>query len=607
MRRSKVGLSTVNNAANRVASNSLTATSIRDKSTGKAPSRAVSAKTVDISNILKDVTCLVEVINSDGTNASASHIDSLRSMGATISDVFGDHLTHYICMNSDTKRARLAPMMGIQVVSPLWIEQCKESQQKVPENDFLIEATAKENVAPSTSSRPLLREPRLGEVASRRDVNSPFFSSSQREFPAEEEPKNKPRAKSTGRNIKVKSSFPQPSPGERSVISSDEDEPYPPKAITNPRKSPTNLKTLPVPSFREYIPPLPPAPSQRRRRSERISDIYDNDEDEMEEAEDTTISDIRPDVPMLILRDESDEHHADEEPAERPKAVKTVQATATSQTSQNPSVKATKKALNGTTSSTSSASMNMRTLDDKLNKLSERPDDDIVIAMTGFDDTDGERSTVSALIAAMIKMFSDKDHHSTTSSSSLSSSAGVSPFPPVVGTAGRFLSNDVDITCQSITVLVASESSHRTQKMLFAVARGLPIVTKDWLFSSLTAGEWVETDAFLHPFAKNATNVSKLFKGESFLVGASADPDPEILAELIRLTGAKLTEDLNAATALLFGNPIDGTAWYASLPPSLASASKAKAMKLANDSKAYTKRVRTLQSQSTLSSSNSYP
>jgi hypothetical protein len=78
--------------------------------------------------------------------------------------------------NGNMKHLRAAEFMDITVVSPLWVDQCRESNSKAPENDFLVTA---ENVTVSMS-RSKVSEPVPDAANALPEPDSPSLDSSKR-------------------------------------------------------------------------------------------------------------------------------------------------------------------------------------------------------------------------------------------------------------------------------------------------------------------------------------------------------------------------------------------------------------------------------------------
>lgn len=92
--------------------------------------------------ILQGVICYVETINADGTNATPGIVDTLLELGATTQESINLNLTHVIWSYGNPKLLKAARALEIPVVSPLWVEQCREAGRKVDENDFLVPENA---------------------------------------------------------------------------------------------------------------------------------------------------------------------------------------------------------------------------------------------------------------------------------------------------------------------------------------------------------------------------------------------------------------------------------------------------------------------------------
>jgi hypothetical protein len=60
-------------------------------------------------------------------DTSKAYAVELKSLGAVVSDIFTDDMTHMIFANGSERRLKSAAIFEIVVVSPLWIEHCKLS------------------------------------------------------------------------------------------------------------------------------------------------------------------------------------------------------------------------------------------------------------------------------------------------------------------------------------------------------------------------------------------------------------------------------------------------------------------------------------------------
>jgi hypothetical protein len=109
----------------------------------------------------------------------------LRDLGAQIVETLGESVTHFICSGTsfrrNSKRAQAAELLDVPVVSPLWIEKCRESGTKVNEEEFLVSLTSQvTNKSSSQSSKNSqenvrLLEPVASKAASLHSVDSSFF------------------------------------------------------------------------------------------------------------------------------------------------------------------------------------------------------------------------------------------------------------------------------------------------------------------------------------------------------------------------------------------------------------------------------------------------
>jgi hypothetical protein len=127
-----------------------------------------------------------------------------QELGATVERGglrFG--LSHMIWSHGNPKLVHAAQLMDIVVVSPLWVEQCREARARVSEAEFCVSVgpvagapAASASVAlpvarsipipgmvlsPAKKSAAANMEPHIDQAKSLRDPDSPFFSSSQRQ------------------------------------------------------------------------------------------------------------------------------------------------------------------------------------------------------------------------------------------------------------------------------------------------------------------------------------------------------------------------------------------------------------------------------------------
>ena len=114
----------------------------------------------------------------------------MRDLGAQIAETLGESVTHFVCSGTsfrrNLKRVQAAELLDIPVVSPLWIEKCRESGTKVDEEDFLISrisANKSESAKNAPQKNVSLIEPVASKAASLHSVDSSFFCSSERKPP----------------------------------------------------------------------------------------------------------------------------------------------------------------------------------------------------------------------------------------------------------------------------------------------------------------------------------------------------------------------------------------------------------------------------------------
>ena len=205
------------------------------------------------------------------SDTSTETENSLTGLGATISNSLGEHLTHYITSyptllstNKKHKRILVAEMLGIPVVSPTWVRDCKEQQQQLPIQPYVIKGIL----------YPSMRKPAAGEL---------FYSAN--------------KGKESAARIVTDQDGISPTKMENSASLSDQcaDSSRMPerprtvsvglplsRSISGVEVSQTAAGIL-LPSFREITPPVVPAEVlekvQKRRRSERICDLGEDDSD----------------------------------------------------------------------------------------------------------------------------------------------------------------------------------------------------------------------------------------------------------------------------------------------------------------------------------------
>lgn len=516
------------------------------------------------------------------SDASAGYIKTLKQLGATVSENYSEGLTHLITTNGSSKRALAAEIFNIKVVSPLWVHNCAESGKRVPENDFLLSSSnSKEDKYTNVKNMvPPIREPRINEIHSSRNVDSPFFSSSQRQYDIATTKSKVKRSIQNSKRLtkKCNSKMNIPSKISSSTINSIDDV----SDVDFCDESALNLvnalpiaPAIPLPAFQPYIlKSVPSSPTTlNRRRSERICDIYDRDDEDDNDIDSLKAGSIDgsaildPDAPIPIIYDK--EWPPNENIIDKKKQTLINHTAAMSSDSCNSSVNDAKSAyfvmnentsVNPTTlvarvptitslksdnrglalhdssiiessdsSMTTKASSSKKivspahaartriarkkkSLGESQSKSINRTDDidsdsqegkvsnesvgltktkvtelkslndtstssssdsrvgDITmyIAITGFNDLDGDRTTLQSLIIALIKLYSNqvipirkRDCATVTKEKAKSN------IQEAIVTA-VYLNNDEDIYCDKCTHVVAADSCPRTLRILFA-------------------------------------------------------------------------------------------------------------------------------------------
>jgi hypothetical protein len=220
----------------------------------------------------------------------------LESLGAKVVGHMSERLTHFVCSNIKPERVVAAKLLALKVVSPLWIEQCLVLNRRARESDFEVSSALYDKVTyyishPEAALQGLgggpslflplanqtnddilhgMPEPKQNLIARERSIDSPFFSSSQRNFTTPGE-----LVRDLEREMNEE--------GKVHEVS------FKPTVIYNPSLSISSsvaaaAQTLPIPKplFREYIAPKVSKKALQRRRSERLIDMEDDEDDDDE-------------------------------------------------------------------------------------------------------------------------------------------------------------------------------------------------------------------------------------------------------------------------------------------------------------------------------------
>jgi hypothetical protein len=107
----------------------------------------------------------------------------------------------------------------------------------------------------------------------------------------------------------------------------------------------------------------------------------------------------------------------------------------------------------------------------------------------------------------------------------------------------------------------------RSLRVLFAIARGIPIVTESWVYACIENNNWVSLDTTHKEYRHSRFNQLPLgsnlsiFNDFSFYVGYSSDPKKEVVHNLIEFVGGSIADRIVDADYLVFGNKSDSSTW----------------------------------------------
>jgi len=122
--------------------------------------------------ILHGVVAYVDVFVEGDANTSQSLISKLESLGAKVNRKWSRNVTHLIFKDGSVSAIqRAAKNKNTKVVSPLWIAQCEEHNQRVGEEDYVVDAKNYSNHKKKKEMQP--------ENVNLADPNASQFSSTQ--------------------------------------------------------------------------------------------------------------------------------------------------------------------------------------------------------------------------------------------------------------------------------------------------------------------------------------------------------------------------------------------------------------------------------------------
>ena len=207
-------------------------------------------------------------------------------------------------------------------------------------------------------------------------------------------------------------------------------------------------------------------------------------------------------------------------------------------------------------------------------------DEPVMVASTGFRGSDNEDlEFIPASIELICNLYGKGVYNGKTNVSSPSSSTGCSRTKGCFKANGR--EGKLDVSCISTettgdddvegnfkaTILVLPEELQtkiRTFRVLFALARGIPIVTERWVYDSMARGtisEWYafRVQRYKHlPLFEPSTILARC---RVFLGNVSKKISLSRIKELCELVGGKVVEDISQCSLALFGTEKDYFMW----------------------------------------------
>jgi hypothetical protein len=440
--------------------------------------------------------------------------------------------THFVWSNSAGSLAVAARYLDCTVVSPLWVEECIRARQRVAEEPYAVDVDHEAQMISSKSRR--LKEPELKQTSS---------------VPAR-----------GIRLSKAVDSLKRTSIG--SAVNEIDD--------TAPKtKAPPSI---PLPSFR-VIAPEPVILEQGVRRSVRI---IDSDSPLSTRGPRATVQedmgfvgDIRPDTVFRVVSDVAD---LDEERAEGVK---------------RPLMRSAVAESNRPTETGADDAMRKRSKSNNERQaaavVGDRKGKDAIEAeVEALESGRGKRRRPPTRSEASNTVISTKPNVSETSTVAKSpvsasiSSVGTSQGAAIIlsGFAseeaqlleslvdainitglGPLLRIETDPSAE-LDLVVAEQRKRqlRTVKVLFALVRGLPVVTKDWLYRSLD-GRADPLD-FRHPrySAHELGRPLAYLVDERVFVSPACDPAPTLCLKMVRDLGGSEAGDVCDATIVFAGD-----------------------------------------------------
>ena len=99
----------------------------------------------------------------------------------------------------------------------------------------------------------------------------------------------------------------------------------------------------------------------------------------------------------------------------------------------------------------------------------------------------------------------------------------------------------------------------RSLRILLALARGIPIVTEEWFYTSLSCQEWMDPMPYLHArhssqqTARGLHKPQRIFLNTKFFVAYSSNPSQIFLETILSASGGSIADNLTSSDYLVFG------------------------------------------------------
>ena len=442
--------------------------------------------------------CYVDAKNEDGIDVSSIFSGILVELGAQIAPSFGESCQVLVYSNGESKRLKAAAVFDVPVVSTLWVEQCRESNSKASVDDFLITAAT---ASISNVKENKVVEPIIDQVSKLRNIDSPFFSSSQRvednEKSKQEKVKRQP-LKNVSNNIgnakmPVIAEEKQRKRPFIALVDSDDDD--------DDQDSPVSAPSIPA--------------------------ITDESDKKAEETYDSAVNDpfssLRP-TNLLVKTKKNDKKPVDRGTVDR--GTKPA----------DPSSKTVEKCETKKKSNTKHSAISRN--------------NNIAVAVSGFDNSinDGEKETLQYILQEFL----------ATINTSKKSDKGYVKASYIDNQNSK-----VDAYCSHI--IAHSSSSKRSLRILFALANGSPIVTESWLYSCIEKAQWLPVSSeYRHARYKQHRADGQrlsLFENCCIFIGESINPTVSVLEKLIKLIGGSVTRSIDDAKYVLFSDSKVAANW----------------------------------------------